>query len=97
MSTPHCTHENQCLYTHDFFCEDCGSFFPKDSATYRRHVHLTDLRLECHNVSARSWQASKVIVPEALALADKISAAGAPDNYEELIAEAESFLAKYRE
>ena len=30
-------HNNGCMYTHGFFCEDCQTFLPDDEDEYRRY------------------------------------------------------------
>ena len=90
-----CVHNHRMRFTTGFFCEDCGQFFAKDSPTYRSDEYLGTLWMACHNVNAAALQAGKPEIPEAIAMRDKIGVRKKHANYEELIAEAEAFLAKH--
>lgn len=95
LTAKFCDHNKRCRYAHGFFCEDCGTFFPKESATYRSGEYLSSLWMACHNINASALQAGKPEVPEAIEMRDKIGIGKRHANYEELIAEAEAMLAKY--
>ena len=90
-----CSHNHRCRYTHGFYCEDCNEFFPKKSATYRSGEYMSSLWMACHNVNAKALQAGLPEVLEAIEMRDKIGIGQKHENYEELITEAEAFLAKH--
>ena len=87
-----CEHNNRCRYTHGFYCEDCGTFFPKESPTYRSDEYLAELWMACHNINARALQDNKPAVPEAIAMRDRIGTRTKHTDYELLISEVEAFL-----
>lgn len=81
-----CAHNQICRYTHGFHCEDCNTFFPKDSPTYRSSQLLSSIWMVLHNLQK----------PDADAMRDKIGIGEKHENYEALIAEAEVIMAKYK-
>ena len=95
INTKHCSHNQKCRYTHGFYCEECGTFFPKESATYRSGEYLSSLWMVLHNINAGSLQSGGEGVPEVIEMRDKIGIGKSYANYEDLIKEAEAMLAKY--
>ena len=89
-------HNQQCLFTHGFYCEDCRTFFPKDSPTYRKGRLLESIWTVLHNINAKSLQAGGPPIEDAIAMRDKIGVGQKHEDYEALIAEAEIIMAKYR-
>jgi len=90
-----CRHNARCRYTHGFFCEDCNTFFPKDSPTYRSSELLSDIWMVLHNINADLGQSGESHIEEIAELADRIGIGVKHENYEKLIAEAEKLMAKY--
>ena len=88
-------HNQQCQFTHGFFCEDCCTFFPRDSPTYRRSKLLESIWMVLHNINAESLQAGGPEIPDAIAMRDKIGVHAEHEDYEVLITEAEVVMAKY--
>ena len=91
-----CTHNQRCRYAHGFFCEDCNTFFARNSATYRSGELLRSIWMVLNNINATSLQSGGPGVQEALAMRDKIGIGTRHDDYEALIAEAEVVMAKHR-
>jgi hypothetical protein len=87
-----CEHNHRCRYTTGFFCEDCHTFFDKDSPTYRSGEYLSELWMACHNINARALQAHQPERKDALAMRDRIGIGLVHPDYEALIAEVEAFL-----
>lgn len=94
-----CIHNQRCRYSTGFYCEDCRTFFDKDSPTYRSGELLSSIWMVLNNIHAENLQKGGLGVPEALAMRDKIGLGNERftyDNHEELIAEAEVVMAKYK-
>lgn len=94
-----CIHNQRCRYTHGYYCEDCGTFFPKDSEVYKQTELPWDLSMALHNIDAERQQAEygdgpMIGVPECRELADRVRNARGRMT-DELIAECEAMLAKY--
>lgn len=90
-----CTHSHRCRYTHGFYCEDCATFFDKDSPTYRSGELLSSIWMVLHNIDADSVGSGGPEILEALTMRDKIGIGKQHEDYEALIAEAEAVMAKY--
>lgn len=90
-----CEHNQRCRYGHGFFCEDCGTFFPKASPTYRGGELLCTLWMVLHNINARSLRGGGAIIEDALSVRNKIGIGKRHEDCEALIAEAEIIMAKY--
>jgi len=54
-----CNHKARIRYTHGFYCEDCNTFFDKDSPTYRADALLSSIWMVLHNINAESHRAKK--------------------------------------
>ncbi len=90
-----CIHNNRTRFPDGFHCSDCSKFFSKDSSVYRKEELLVLLWMALNNVHVRIARASNAPSSDALIMREKIGIEGNHENYEELIAEAESILAKY--
>ena len=90
-----CTHNQRCRYTHGFYCEDCHTFFDKNSATYRSGEMLSSIWMVLHNINANSLQAGGPEIAEAVAMRDKIGIGLHHEKYEALIAAAEEVMARH--
>ena len=91
-----CRHNNRCRYTDGYFCEDCKTFFPKDSAVYRRTELPLNLIIVLHNLRIdlkREGKDASVV----LGLFDKFrkTPSMTSDDLDALVAEAEQELAKH--
>ena len=84
-----CKHNQRARYTHGFYCEDCKTFFPKDSPTYRSDELMSSIYMVLHNI----WCDTKN--EECLKMRDKIGIGIKHENYEELISEAEIIMEKH--
>lgn len=90
-----CNHNHRYRYTSGFYCEDCHTFFPKSSETYRSGEYMSTLWMALHNINATALQAGKREIPEVIAMRDKIDIGKRHNDYEQLITEAETLLAKH--
>ena len=89
-----CRHNQKHHYTHGFLCEDCNTFFPKESDVYRSSTLLDDIWMVLNNISVDKYIDGKGQDMEALEMRDKIGIGVKHDDYESLIAEAEVIMDK---
>lgn len=94
-TTTPCVHNHRIRFTHGFLCDDCDTFFPKESEVYRSDEYLSDLWMACHNVNVEAQRSGNPEVVEAVEMRDKIGIGKHHYNYEDIISEAEAFLAKH--
>lgn len=91
-----CSHNRRYRWTHGFQCEDCNTFFPNDSPTYRSGELLSSIWMVLNNINVDSRRAGGPLLDDdADALQDKIGIGKTHENYEELIAEAEVIMARH--
>lgn len=90
-----CIHNQRTRYTHGFYCEECNTFFAKDSAVYRQYELLPLLYIGLHNINVYRYRDNKKEYLDVIKLQDKIGVGVQHDNYEDLITEAEILLTKY--
>lgn len=90
-----CIHNARCRFTHGFLCEDCDTFFAKDSPVYRAGELLSSLWLALNNINAERLQRGELRAADVAAMRDKIGIGVKHDNYEQLITEAEQVLSRY--
>ena len=64
-------HNQRCRYTHGFHCEDCDTFFPRESPTYRRHEEISSLEMVIHNIGCDYGKAKEPKPPEIEAFYDR--------------------------
>ena len=88
-------HNSRCRYTDGFFCEDCNTFFHKDSPTYRGGELLSSIHMVIGNIKSDFIIAKSPVPQEIDGMLDKIGIGVVHENYEELIAEAELIMTKY--
>lgn len=91
-----CTHNKRCRYTNGYYCEDCKTFFDKDSSTYRSTELLSNIWMVLNNINADYYRRHNLNIGEVVALKEKIGFGKTHENYEELIADAEILMAKYK-
>ena len=91
-----CRHNARCRYTNGFHCEDCNTFFHKDSPTYRRGELLSTIWMVLHNINAQRSREGLDEDKEVAAMREKIGIGVDHENYEELITEAETVMWKHR-
>ena len=84
-----CTHNQRCRYTDGFYCEDCKTFFPRDSATYRSGQLLSSIWMVLHNINAERGRRSLPYFDDVTVIKGKIGIGKKHENFEELITEAE--------
>ena len=87
-------HNQRCSYTHGFYCEDCRTFFDKNSFTYRSSELLTSIGLVMININVDRCRAGKALDAKVLAMEEKLLGTK-HDDYEALIAEAEIIMSKH--
>ena len=90
-----CTHNHRCRYTHGFLCEDCHTFFPKESATYRSGELLSDLSCVFWNLNVDACRKGLPKRQDCLDMCDRLNQLQPGGDHEALIADAELLLAKY--
>ena len=95
MPNQDCIHNQRCRYTHGFYCEDCETFFDKDSSTYRSGELLSSIWMTLHNINVALVRSGKDANAVITAMRDKIGIDIEHDNYEELITEAEFVMARH--
>ena len=54
-----CIHNARCRYLHGYYCEDCDTFFHKDSDTYRSDELLQSIWMVLHNINVDLSRAGK--------------------------------------
>jgi hypothetical protein len=86
-------HNRRFRFTNGYFCEDCQTFFPKDSPTYRRTELLSQIWCVLNNINCDRER-------EDLAVTKMMEEIGIGENhdhdYEELISKAEVVMKKYK-
>lgn len=90
-----CKHNDRMRYTDGFHCMDCGTFFSKDSPTYRSGELLSDLWMALSNINADRCQRGLPIYPEVAHMKEKIGIGKKHTDYEAIITEAEEILHKH--
>lgn len=90
-----CVHNQRERYSDGYYCNDCKTFFSKDSPTYRQTELLSSIWMVLWNVNAERVQTGLIRLDEVSALADEIGIGKLHDNYEELISKAEVLMAKH--
>lgn len=94
-ATHSCEHNRRNRYTHGFYCEDCRTFFPAESQTYRSDELLASIWMVLHNINVRRIRNGEAEDPEARTMKDKIGIGVRHKDYEALIAEAEAIMNKH--
>ena len=90
-----CIHNARCRYTHGFYCEDCHTFFPKDSPTYRSGELLHSLWAVLNNINVDIYRKGKEPDGDIKKMQKEIGIGVKHDNYEDIITRAETLIAKY--
>ena len=93
-ATP-CVHNARTRYTTGFHCNDCNTFFSKDSPTYRSGELISSLGMVLHNINAELGRAGKEYDQEVLAMRDRVGIGVKHDDYEGLIADAMVVIRKH--
>lgn len=88
-------HNQRCRYSHGFYCEDCNTFFPKDSSTYRSDELLSSIHMVLNNINVDLIRNNEEEDKDVREMMNKIGIGVNHENYEELIAEAEVIMRKY--
>lgn len=90
-----CIHNNRSRYTHGFHCEDCNTFFPKNSSTYRSGELLRSLWIVLHNINVLRYGKNLPEDIEVTEMKNKIGIKLEHIDYEGIISEAEKIISKY--
>lgn len=91
-----CIHNQRCRYTHGFYCEDCNVFFSKHSPTYRSSELLSSIWMVLNNINAARSRTNLPKLEDVDQIQNKIGiGVSHPDNFEELIKEAEIIMSRY--
>lgn len=90
-----CKHNQRCRYTYGFYCEDCDTFFSKDSTTYRKDELMSNLWGALHNINAERGQNKIAHLKEVHEMKEKIGIGVMHENYEGLIEESLTILKKH--
>jgi hypothetical protein len=91
-----CAHNARYRWTTGFQCEDCNTWFAKDSPTYRSGELLSSIWMVLNNLNVDSRRAGgSLLDDDADALQTRIGIGKKHENYEELIAEAEVIMARH--
>ena len=91
-----CIHNQRCRYTHGFYCEDCSTFFDKDSVVYRSDELLSSIWMVLHNINAKRCRDGKDPDKNVSELADEIDLGNKfREDYEDLISKAEVLMEKH--
>lgn len=90
-----CSHNDRSRSVDGFHCYDCGTFFHKDSPTYRRDELLNTLWMVLNNINADSLRSGNGPLKEVLEMKEEIGIGVKHDNYENLISKAEAIMSKY--
>jgi hypothetical protein len=68
-------HNQRCRYTHGFQCDDCNTFFPRESEEYIRTEEFPNFDISIHNMKAYFYRAKMEIPQEVLDLETRIKEA----------------------
>jgi len=92
-----CIHNHRCRYTDGFYCEDCNTFFGKDTPTYRSGELLSSIWMVLHNINVDRVRAGNVVDVDVLSLKDEIGIGIGKkhENFEELISKAEIIMTNH--
>lgn len=90
-----CDHRHRCRYTDGFYCEDCKTFFRKDSPTYRSDELLSDIEMTLGNITCDLMRDKMPPDLEIEQIRDKINSKRFHDDYEAIIADAEKIMSRY--
>ena len=91
-----CKHNARCRYIHGFYCEDCKTFFPKESPTYRKEELIDSIWMVLNNINVERLRAKKKPYKDVEYMQNKIGIGIKHKNYEEIISEAEKIMKKYK-
>lgn len=87
-----CPHRHRCRFVHGYLCEDCRSFFPRESETYRRTEWPDELSMVLHNINVQIVREGGERIPEIDQAGDDLRPRPCP---ERAIVAAERMVAKY--
>jgi len=90
-----CRHNARCRYTHGFYCEDCETFFSKDSPTYRAGELLSSIWMVLNNINVDRYRNDLEPSEDVSALIEEIGIGKRHENYEDIINRAEMVIATY--
>ena len=89
-------HNRRCRFTHGYYCEDCNCFFEKAGPTYRSTELMSKIWMVLNNINVELKDAGKTVDEEVAQLKERIGIGkDHAGDYEELIAVAQSLLARH--
>lgn len=95
MEINNCRHNHRYRWTHGFHCEDCDTFFHKNSPTYRSDELLSSIWMVLNNINVDEIRANRKKIPKVEKMKTKIGIGKNHTDYESIISEAEEIMAKY--
>lgn len=90
-----CKHNDRTRYTTGFHCNDCNTFFSKNSPTYRSDELLSTIWMVLWNINVERRRAKQDISSKITTMLDKIGIGIKHNNYEELITEATFIMNRF--
>lgn len=91
-----CIHNARIRYTSGFYCEDCKTFFGKDTPTYRKDELLDSIWMVLNNINANRYRAGLEPHKDVADMKERIGIyKDHSHDYEEIIAESEVIVRKY--
>ncbi len=84
-----CSHNHRTRYDTGFYCEDCLTFFTKDSPTYRSDELLSSIWMVLNNINAQRCRNNLKPLQDVADLKDEIGIGKKHLNYEDIILRAE--------
>ena len=89
-----CGHNKRTRYEHGFYCNECNTFFDKDSPTYRSDELLSSVWMVLSNLNYGK-RGTKLFRKDAEDMMNKIGIGKKHNNFEELLSEAKIIINKY--
>ena len=90
-----CKHNQRSRYTDGFFCDNCQTFFSKESPTYRKDEYLSRLWMVLNNINVDLFRAGKEKLKDVSDIKEEIGIGLVHDNFEDIITRAEAIIKKY--
>lgn len=91
----YCKHNRRSRFTSGFYCNDCDTFFSKNTPTYRSDELLSSIWMVLWNIKVDMKRKKKPEDQNVKHLLDEIGIDKQHENYEELISRAEILIEKY--
>lgn len=91
-----CVHNDRWRYDTGFYCNDCETFFSKDSPTYRKSEYLSTLWMVLHNINVDIFRSGKGKSKVVTNMKNEIGIGKNHKNYEDIISRAETIIKLYK-